>query len=322
MSMEGVSVVVCCHNSALRLQQTLYHLIKQQIPEGFNFEIIIVDNNSSDDTVSVATEFWGKNSTPAIAFKIINELQPGLSFARQCGINESKYNFILLCDDDNWLFDNYVYHAFKVLNENKGIGILGGTGIAATEGDQPLPDWFESYKMVYAVGEQAQATGDITTTKGYSYGAGMTIRKEALYDIDLRKSLLTDRVGRSLSSGGDIELCYKVINNGYRIWWDKELKFYHFISAERLKISYVKKFFNDTIGTNLMLHGLLYTANCFPTFFDNKLKRKWHWRILLMIKDFKFFNDSILGNLFWMRIQLREIFFLLKMNVKYNNLFK
>lgn len=322
MDIAGISVVVCCYNSALRLQPTLHHLVKQQIPEGFNFEIIVVDNNSSDNTVKVATDFFKENSASAITFKIIKELQPGLNFARQCGINESAYDFVLLCDDDNWLFSNYVYHAFKMLNENKEIGILGGTGIAVTEGDQPLPDWFESYKTVYAVGEQAHTTGDITSTKGYSYGAGMTIRKKALYNIDLTKSLLTDRVGKSLSSGGDIELCYKVIINGYRIWWDSELKFYHYISADRLKLSYVKKFFNDTIGTTIRLHGLLYKANCFPTFFDNKFKRKWNWRVLLMIKEFKISNKSILGNLFWMKIQLREIFFMLKMNVKYNNLFK
>ena len=54
----GVSVIVCCYNSAERLPETLKYLSMQNVPENMPWEIIIVDNNSTDSTNDVAMEIW------------------------------------------------------------------------------------------------------------------------------------------------------------------------------------------------------------------------------------------------------------------------
>ena len=99
--MKGVSVIICCYNSSKRLGETLKHLSVQKINDT-PCEIIIVDNASTDNTASLARETWDALGS-SIPMRIINESKPGLSHAREAGINASSYTYIIFCDDDNWL---------------------------------------------------------------------------------------------------------------------------------------------------------------------------------------------------------------------------
>jgi glycosyltransferase involved in cell wall biosynthesis len=55
-NIQGVSIIVCCYNSAERLPETLKHLALLESNEDVNWELIIVDNNSSDTTIVVCKE--------------------------------------------------------------------------------------------------------------------------------------------------------------------------------------------------------------------------------------------------------------------------
>ena len=57
----GVSVVICTHNGAKLLPETLAHLRKQQVSKGVRWEVLIIDNASTDDSASVARQCWGDN---------------------------------------------------------------------------------------------------------------------------------------------------------------------------------------------------------------------------------------------------------------------
>lgn len=176
----GVSIVLCCFNSAKRLPDTLFHLSQQKIPKNIEVEIIIVDNNSTDQTTGIAQEIWAKLHDP-LPLKIIAQPIPGLAHAREKGIEEAAYEFIVLCDDDNWLEENYLTLAYRILTKNRGIGILGGQSEAVS--DIPLPYWFSTYQAGYAVGVQNLESGDITS-RGYVWGAGMVLRKSAFQKIE------------------------------------------------------------------------------------------------------------------------------------------
>src|SRR5258708_7275133 len=100
--MKGISVIICCYNSAKRIAETLTHLSQQELDLGISWEVILVDNNSQDKTTEVANITWHsfKRDVP---FKIILEPRQGLAHARRKGIDESRYDYLLFCDDDNWL---------------------------------------------------------------------------------------------------------------------------------------------------------------------------------------------------------------------------
>jgi glycosyltransferase involved in cell wall biosynthesis len=236
MTSRGISVIICCYNSSLRLPETLKHIASQNVQVDLLWEVIIVDNASKDDTATVAAKEWRKYDLPLVEFKIINEQNPGLSFARNRGISESSFEFILFCDDDNWLDQNYLSVAFRLLADKPDIGVLGGQSTALTDGS--FPDWFETYKAAYVVGKQNTVSGDISA-RGYLWGAGMAFRKTYYQRAFSRvPSLLTDRKGASLVSGGDSEICKRFLLLGLKLHYSEMLEYTHFIPNNRFTINY------------------------------------------------------------------------------------
>lgn len=234
-----VSVIVCCYNSALVINETLDCTFRQDAPN-LCYEIIVVDNRSTDDTSRVVQEKL--NLMPqqlGRKGKLIYESQPGLSHARRAGVRVALGEVVVFCDDDNRLDERYIATAWSIMEANATVGILGGMGIADLEVEEP--DWWPLFKKSYAIGAQAETNGRVT--RGYVYGAGMVIRKSVFESIEKFGfySLLADRKGNELSSGGDVELCMLAELLGFEVHYDDRLIFCHRISSTRLTWDYYRK---------------------------------------------------------------------------------
>ena len=129
---KDVSVIICCYNSASKIEQTLLHLSLQTL-NGINCEILLIDNNSADNTAEVAKQFWDKNRNPAINFTTIHEPSPGHASARLKGVKHAISDILIFCDDDNWLDKNYINNVIDIFNANGEVGIVGGLGSAEFE---------------------------------------------------------------------------------------------------------------------------------------------------------------------------------------------
>jgi glycosyltransferase involved in cell wall biosynthesis len=237
-SKDGVSVIICCHNSASRLPETLKHLAKQRLSPSTSWEVILVNNASTDDTAAVASAGWLAEGTPA-PMRIVDEPTPGLSYARERGIATSQYDILVCLDDDNWLADDYLCLASEIMARTPDIGALGGRIDPAFEKEPP--DWFFQMQSEYAVGPQSQLSGDITKGKCHLAGAGMVLRKTAFLELKEQgfDFILRGRTGSQLTSGEDTELCFALALSGYRIWYDDRLRLVHFIPATRLVLPFV-----------------------------------------------------------------------------------
>lgn len=234
--MKGVTIVICCYNSVALLPQTLAHIAAQKVPPDISWELLIVNNNSTDHTIETANGFF--NSHPEISGSVLHEDTPGLSYARQMGFDHAKYEYIILCDDDNWLSPDYTSITFEIMESNPPIGSLGGCGKPVFETTPPA--WFNYYRDYYATGPQNNKNGDITYSRSFVYGAGAVFRHSALAMLKQKgfQYLLTDRKGNSLVTGGDNELGYALVLSGYKIWYDERLQFSHFIPAKRTSFTY------------------------------------------------------------------------------------
>ncbi len=236
---KGISIIICCYNSAQRLPQTIKHIAMQKISSSIKWEVIIINNNSSDNTVAIAKKEWGKYQL-SIPFSIYDEPKPGLSNARKKGVTKAKYENIIFCDDDNWLEENYIRKAYELLNIYPNVGAIGGQGEAVS--DTVLPEWFSKYKNGYAVGKQASQSG-IVNKRGYLWGAGIVMRKDILDTVVKLgvESVLTGRKGKKLTAGDDSEMCKWTLLMGYDLWYDESLKFKHFMFEGRLTVNYRDK---------------------------------------------------------------------------------
>jgi glycosyltransferase involved in cell wall biosynthesis len=237
--MNGISVIICCYNSQSRIVDTLKYLVNQQ-DISFPWEIIIVDNACKDNTVAVAQEYMSQHAS--IDYSIISEPTPGLSHARHRGVSYSKYAYVLFCDDDNWLSENYLSNVYGDFQTLPDVYIIGGKGIARFE--QICPTWFDMYQTNFACGEIEESDADQTIVYANEvYGAGMAVRKEffsLLTKIGFT-SILSDRTGNDLISGGDTEFCFVARMMGLQLVYDKRLTFMHFMPENRMNVAYLRK---------------------------------------------------------------------------------
>jgi len=226
-----ISVVICCFNSADRLPPTLIALQGQRVP-GINWEVVVVDNGSNDNTADVAKQSWMRAGVP---IRIASAARAGVEYAREQGIADSRGRFILMCDDDNWLAPDYLAKACAILESDPDIGAVGGCGEPACESEAPA--WLQQNLRMYATGPQSTSDGFVEEL----YGAGMVLRASALAELKRRgfEYALTSRTGARSTAGEDTEICYALRLIGYNLWYSRSLKFKHAIRTDRLKSNYV-----------------------------------------------------------------------------------
>jgi glycosyltransferase involved in cell wall biosynthesis len=274
---KGISVIICCFNSRNRLFHTLDALSKQLFSAMPNWEILLIDNGSTDGTADYATEIWAAMNQPC-KLSIFTEEQQGLMFARKKGIAMSAYSYILFCDDDNWLANDYVDGMFKILSEQSSVAACGGQGIPVFE--TAKPNWFDTYQEAFATGHQTShpPTQPILSL----YGAGLAINKYLLDELNASgfQPYFTGRSGAGLSSAEDTELTYAFVIMGYQLAYAAHLTFCHYLPKERLQISYLRKLFT-AFGKDGPVRNL-YHANAS----GNRLLRNnsnWYYHFSLCI---------------------------------------
>ncbi len=268
--------MICCYNSADRLPATLEHIWKQKpLLEG-GLEVVIVDNCCSDQTVSVATESH-RVSNANLRLTIVREETPGLTTARIGGIRAAAFDTIVLCDDDNWLNDDYCQNAHAIMTEHPDVGLAGGCSIAAPE--VTPPEWFASISGAWAVGE-GDYVGYLEGLDAFLRGAGMVVRKSAF--LQLLSSgfqfVTSDRKGSSLNSGGDAEICREISRIGYRLYFDKTLSLRHWIPSNRLSRNYALRLW-EGFGAGTISSDADRIANHPEQSFRNRVRLHWAYQV-------------------------------------------
>jgi glycosyltransferase involved in cell wall biosynthesis len=290
---KGVSVIICCYNSASRLAETVSHLACQRVASDLSWEVILIDNGSTDNTISVFQELVKDTPIDNIS-RVINENRQGLMYAREKGIENSKYSYILFCDDDNWLCPSYIQTVFIFFENHPRAGVIGGKGVPVFETDE-MPFWFKKMERSYACGTAQAGTGQVDVLTDFVVGAGMSVRKECL-DI-LQKadyvSVLKGRQGDKLTSGDDLELMHVISMTGYEIWSSEEMLYHHYIPKERLSESYLLKLVDGCSRANVSLDAYKFVLRQY------KVDKAFLWqRIYIRMSTNMFFRNTSIKDIF------------------------
>jgi hypothetical protein len=151
------------------------------------------------------------------------------------------YDIVSFIDDDNWIEKQWVQKVYSIFNQYRSVGACAGKNIPVCESEPPA--WFPFFEHSYAAGKLHFNEGIVgRQTFGNLWGAGLSIRKEIFNQLDaINFTFITsDRKGKSLSSGGDTELCYAVRLLGYDLYYTNDLILKHFIPSFRLQWAYVQ----------------------------------------------------------------------------------
>lgn len=276
MTTPGVSIVICCHNSALRLPATLECLALQEVPGGVSWEIILVNNGSTDATTDVARAAWA--DIKQIPLLVVDEPILGLSQARATGLRKASFEYVCFVDDDNLVGPDWISRVANTMHTHPEVAALGGPSVAVTQ--MAVPQWFHRFQIHYAVGAQSEKAGDITWTRGYLWGAGLTIRNAAWQELARLgfRSLLSDRRGTTLASGGDVELCYALRLAGWKLWYEPGLLLRHFLPENRLSWTYLRRLHRGFGAASVGHDPYLMTLNASAKSLQGKFGLIWTWQ--------------------------------------------
>ncbi len=112
--------------------------IAQDTGGEFTFEVLVVDNNSTDKTRSVVESFANNGKTPV---HYLFEGRQGKSFALNSGLSEIKGNFFAIVDDDLILPPNYLKTVYEAINARPEIAIFGGRVLPLWRSE--VPSWLD-----------------------------------------------------------------------------------------------------------------------------------------------------------------------------------
>lgn len=231
----GVSVVVCCFNSAEVIVPTIRSVAGQAIPPGTGYEVILVDNNCTDDTMRLAKGAWAGTGHP---LRIVKETEPGLIHARKAGVAAANYHILLFIDDDNILAPDWIGRLPGLYSRRPDVGGIGGYIEPLLEGEKPA--WFDKFSGMYAC-TPAHENPDVSTCKQTLFGAGLSLRTEAARQVfasDL-PFFLVGRTRDTLNRGDDSEICLRIGLLGWKLWYENSLKLKHAILKQRINWGYV-----------------------------------------------------------------------------------
>jgi glycosyltransferase involved in cell wall biosynthesis len=292
----GISVVICTFNGRERIEFALKSIIEQKNTSNIPWELVIIDNASTDGTANFCAEFLNRElfSQP---FRLIKEPLLGCNNARNRGIRECCYQWMLCCDDDNKLSENYLALAWPILNSQKKLGALGGQGIPVFEGEKP--DWFDSYSLSFATGPQARKDGLIPFgANNILHTAGSFFNSDFLQKIFNSgfNTIMAGRKGREITGGEDVEWCILLRLYQYELFYSGELQFGHFMPSSRMTWSYLKKLKGGTTsGAPLFLSYQLFFEKPGPTVISFAIRYAKQLLLNLLIR-FKWEMKNILSS--------------------------
>jgi glycosyltransferase involved in cell wall biosynthesis len=234
-----ISVIVCTYNRAHYLADTLNHLLHQSSATA-HFEVLVINNNSTDDTEGVCQQFSNKN--PLFSFRYLVEQSQGLSYARNRGIKEAKGDVLTFIDDDAFAQPDFIQHLQAHFESHPQTMAVGGKIIPQYEDIEPR--WMSKYLLPLVA---ALNMGDQKTPfpkSKFPIGANMSIRREAFeaygtFDVNL------GRKGSVLEGSEEKDLFSRISKSGAPIMYLPQAVVHHIIPAKRVSPQYIK---NQAIG--------------------------------------------------------------------------
>ncbi len=239
-----LTIAICTYNGENRIPEVLECLQQQVQTKGISWEVLVIDNNSSDQTAKVVDQFtqnWQTHSK----IRYIFEPTQGTTYARKRGIKEAKSELVAFLDDDNLPSQNWVFEVYQFSKEHPEAGAYGGNIHGKL--DQVPPAYFEQIQLLLAVynrGDQPFCYARSAKPRKIPAAPGSVVRKQAWKQAVPADLLLQGRDEKNqtlLGACEDLEVMYYIQNSDWEIWHNPKMEVWHHIPNYRLKPEYLLK---------------------------------------------------------------------------------
>ena len=252
----AATAAICTYNGAERIGYVLETLTKQTIPAD-QWEVIVVDNRSSDNTVQVCEQWREKLPAP---LRLVREETPGLSYARGCAAREARGEIVCFLDDDSPAEPDWVAQAAMAFCERPNAGCLGGKVKPMWE-SEPTPLVLEVCDFALAICDYGDEPIKYANASGGGpVGAGICVRRSVLleaYEDDRWAAGNLGPVGKKRISGSEMALNAVIAGLGYEMWYVPQLAIHHMIPANRMRFESLARL-HESIGRGQAMTRRLY----------------------------------------------------------------
>jgi hypothetical protein len=226
-------------NGGDRLPQVLDHLRQQQQITGIRWEILIVDNNSRDQTRATIETLqagwtqarWGLSEVP---LRSCFEARQGLAFARQCAIEAAQGRWVGFLDDDNWPDPDWVAEVHRFAQAHPGVAAFGSC-IRAHHDSLP-PAALRTLEAFLAIRDHGETLYPFEPEAlRLPPGAGLVVDRQRWLASVPAQLGLTGRVGEQCVSGEDSAALLYLHRGGGAIAYNPVQKIRHWLPARRFE---------------------------------------------------------------------------------------
>ncbi|MDY0039058.1 MAG: glycosyltransferase [Desulforhabdus sp.] len=232
-----ISVAICTWNRSKLLDQTLTQMRKVNIPKAVELELVIVNNNCTDDTDEVISRH-----SSSLPISRIFESRQGHSNSRNAAVDAAKGEYILWTDDDVLVDELWVQAYVEAFERWPEAAIFGG----------PIDPWFESkppkwleevwgrVAPAYAVrnlGPDSIPIDEKNLPFGANFALSLPFQKQYRYDPTL------GRKGNGMLGGDEVTLMTAMLRDGLQGIWVPNAKVRHFIPSLRQTTNYLRRYF-------------------------------------------------------------------------------
>ena len=229
------SILVCTYNRATVLDRALASLVRLDRRPDVTFEVVAVDNNSTDRTSDVLADYADR--LPLVCHR---ETRPGKSHALNSGLDRCRGEFILLTDDDVVVCPDWVCVTVDAFRRWACDAVFGRI---LPLWPAPVPRWYSKrLDPALALLDYGDTAFQMQPGDSGFFGANAAIRRKAIEAVG-RWSTALNRVGTGLAMGEDSAICQRLAEQRFRVRYEPRSVVYHDVGLKRMNKTYFRSWF-------------------------------------------------------------------------------
>jgi glycosyltransferase involved in cell wall biosynthesis len=245
-----ITVILCTFNRSQSLARALDSVALCTLPASAEWEVLVVDNNSTDQTRQLVEEFSRRYTE---RFRYLFEAKPGKSHALNAGIREARGDVLAFMDDDVVVEPAWLQ---KLIAPFESGGWAGVGGRIVPDQDFRPPRWIPMHER-YALAPLAMFDLGQTACELLEapFGTNMAFRKTVFQKLGGFRTDLGPQPGSAIRNE-DTEFGFRVLADGQRLWYEPSAVVYHSLPADRLQKQYFLTWWHDKARADIRTDGV------------------------------------------------------------------
>jgi len=239
MRQISATISICTRNRADSLRQCLERLTQLNVPPNVRWDVLVVDNGSTDSTQAVLSEFRGR-----LPLRSVHEQKKGVSNARSRAVEETESEYMLWIDDDVLVGADYLATYARAFEQFPEASIFGGAVRPKFEGAPPawllraLPDVSSVYCLIDLGHDPIRfdPNGPVIPL-GSNYAVKRRAYGRLRYDPNFGYGSETAPLGE------ETVLIRKILSQGHEGVWVPDAPVEHVIPPERQTTHYLRRYY-------------------------------------------------------------------------------